>query len=108
MRPYARIVADHNQVFLEFYSPFDLLEQGPDLSLILVTDPNTVNGLEQSLSALPLGRMHMRAGNHRYPITVPISTTMSAGETLRQYQSVIIWCTELNTMVGYAQLNSEI
>ncbi|PSR16295.1 hypothetical protein C8255_18615 [filamentous cyanobacterium CCP3] len=105
--PYARIVADNNQVFLEFYAPFNLVEQGPHLSLILVTDPEPGNLSEQSPSALALGKMHIRAGKHRYPIAIPHSTSMSDDETLRQYQSVIIWCAELNTMLAYAQLNFE-
>ncbi|PSN11438.1 hypothetical protein C7293_24310 [filamentous cyanobacterium CCT1] len=107
MHPYARIVADNDQIFLEFYAPFNLIEQGPELTLILTTDSNPANPSSRSPSALPLGKMQVRAGKHRYPITVPGSAATSANETLRQYRSVIIWCAELNTTVAYAQLNFE-
>ena len=106
--PYARLVVDNNQAFLEFYAPFNLLEQGPHLSLILVTELNPRSLSVQSPSALTLGKMHTRAGKHRYPIAIPTATSISVSETLRQYQSVVIWCVELNTVVAYAQLNFEV
>ncbi|MGG6242314.1 DM13 domain-containing protein [Nodosilinea sp. AN01ver1] len=107
MNPYARIVTHSNQLFLEFYVPFNLLEQGPDLSLVLITDANPVNPSARSPAALFLGKMQVRAGKHRYPITVPVSASMSADETLRQYRLVVVWCAELNATVAYAQLNFE-
>lgn len=107
MPPAARIVIDQQQRFLEFDVPFNLLEQGPDLSLILVTDPNPVSRSRQSPSALPLGKMNLRAGKHRYSIPLAITDSGPADTTLRQYQSVIIWCAEFNTMMAYAQLEFE-
>ena len=35
MQPQARIVAENTQLFLKFYAPFNVLEQSPDLTLIL-------------------------------------------------------------------------
>lgn len=91
MQPQARIVVENRQLFLEFYAPFNFLEQSPDLTLILTTAPLPADG-----KGLSLGKMHTLAGKHRYPIPTV--------DDISQYQSVVIWCAELNAMLGYAPL----
>ncbi|WP_017300567.1 DM13 domain-containing protein [Nodosilinea nodulosa] len=108
MTPDARIVAENNQLFLEFYTPFNLLAQGPDLSLVLVKETVPVDNSRHSQDALFLGKMHAAAGKHRYPIAVPMAESTSINETIRQYHSVILWCSELNAMVAYSPLEIEL
>jgi|GEM_PF-6132984 hypothetical protein len=110
----ARIVVENGQYFLEFYTPFHTLKQGPHLSLVLVTDIlSTVDikaqNSQSSLSKhnqpssepgynlpISLGTLHTTAGQHRYPIPT--------GVNIRYYQTVAIRCAELNAIVGHVQL----
>ncbi|MBD1915176.1 MULTISPECIES: DM13 domain-containing protein [Cyanophyceae] len=89
MQPRCRIVVENTQLFLEFYAPFNLLEQSPDLTLILTAAPLLADG-----EGLLLGKTQPLSGKHRYPI--PTVNDIS------QYQSVVIWCAELNAMMDYA------
>ena len=91
IQPQARIVVENTQLFLEFYAPFNFLEQSPDLTLILTAAP-----LPADREGLLLGKMRPLAGQHRYPIPT--------AKDISQYQSVMIWCAELNAMMGYAPL----
>lgn len=91
MQPQARIVVENTQLFLEFYAPFNVFAQSPELTLILTAAPLPIDG-----EGLPLGKMHTLAGKHRYPIPT--------NHDISQYQFVVIWCAELNTMMGYAPL----
>lgn len=110
MQPQARIVAENSQLFLEFYVPFNILEQGPDLTLVLVPDALSTDGegaggdrlLAPILDprALPLGNMQATAGKHRY--IIPAITDIG------QYQAVVIWCAELDVMMGHATLEFDL
>ncbi|HSM83497.1 MAG TPA: DM13 domain-containing protein [Nodosilinea sp.] len=102
MHPYARIVAEGDRLFLEFYAPFNLLEQGPDLTLFLVTTAPPTAAADEIPPALSLGKVLTTAGKQRYPIPLPVVT--SAAAALGPYRSVIIWCAELDAMVAYAPL----
>ncbi len=93
MHPYACIVEDHGQLFLEFSAPFKVLDQSPELTLALVTDSFSIQ------HSLPLGTLQTTASQHRYAIP--------AVDDIGQYPFVIIWCVELNTILGYAPLEVE-
>ncbi len=112
MQPQTRIVAENSQLFLEFYVPFNSLDHSPDLTLILLPDAistdeggNWAEGDRPSAPilaprAIPLGNIQATAGKHRYPIP--------ATNNINQYQSVVIWCADLDAMIGYATLEGDV
>lgn len=113
MHPQAQIVVEHNQQYLEFYAPFNSPERGPALTLVLVANPLSVAEVEQLLGVrrdrtaglrgdrpLSLGKMQPTAGQHRYAIP--------GGVDIDRYRAVIIWCADLETVMGYAPLETQI
>ncbi|ASC71253.1 hypothetical protein XM38_022050 [Halomicronema hongdechloris C2206] len=94
--PQARIVTEKGQLFLELYQPFTMPSQTPSLMLIL--DRAAVpRGEHPPLDdSVVLGELHASAGMQRYPIPESVE--------IRQYLSVMIWCPDLDAIMGYAPL----
>ncbi|MDB9527502.1 DM13 domain-containing protein [Oscillatoria sp. CS-180] len=90
----AQIVQENGQTFLEFYHSLNTPAQMPRLILILDTaaEPDSTF-VYQSDRHLKVGDLEKSSGQHRYPLPSSID--------LYQYSSVVIWCPELNTTMGY-------
>lgn len=93
-KPQVRIWRTHDQAYLEFYNPFTIVEQTPDLMVMLDTTPTPDHQTLTSDRALQLGQLQRLAGRQHYAI--PASVDVS------QYRSVVIWCPEFNAIIGYA------
>ncbi|MBE7386172.1 MAG: DM13 domain-containing protein [Leptolyngbya sp. SIO1E4] len=98
--PHARIVIENHQAFLEFYSPFSMAAQTPNLLLVLDTAPVPSDTFFLSDRHPIISKLQLEAGKQRYPI--PASVEVS------QYLSLVIWCPESNAIMGYAPLTLEI
>ena len=100
-----RIVEQDGGRFLEFYRSFSTAAQAPNLMLVLDTaampDTKASNpNFAQSDRHYIVGELQPLAGMQRY--SIPRSVNVS------QYLSVIIWCPELDTIMGYAPLTLEV
>jgi hypothetical protein len=69
---------------------------GPDLYVVLSTDPNASRGSAGAADALNLGRLKATDGNVNYDVP--------AGTDLSKYKSVIIWCRMFNVVFATAKL----
>ena len=101
----ARIVEQNGERFLEFYRSFSTAAQAPSLMLVLdsakmpdTTAPNP--NFAQSDRHYMVGELRPLAGMQRYPIPTSVNVA--------QYLSVIIWCPELDAIMGYAPLTLEV
>ena len=94
----ARIVETHSGYVLEFHNSFTRMEQTLDLELVL---SRSAIPSQQSLidkRELHLGPLQWAAGMQRYEL--PVATNVE------EYQSVVIWCRDLNMIVGYTDLET--
>ena len=96
----ARIVARNDQFALEFYHPFSTAAHMPDLMLVLATSAIPNDNFVMGDRNYIVGELQSLAGKQRYPI--PLSVNVS------QYLSVLIWCPELDAIMGYAPLTIEV
>ncbi|MEO0985300.1 MAG: DM13 domain-containing protein [Cyanobacteria bacterium J06639_14] len=105
MRPQAHIMEQDGQFSLEFYHPFSQAAQAPDLMLVLATTaiPNTATPQPDFMVSdrhYIVGELQSTAGKQSY--SIPASVNIS------QYLSVLIWCPELDAIMGYAPLLFEV
>ena len=90
----ASIIEEDGQLFLEFYHSIHATAQTP--SLVLYLDANTEPShdfLQTSDHTLPIGYLGKVAGKYRYPLPKLLDT--------QQYSSVVFWCPEFQTIMGY-------
>lgn len=95
----ATIIEENGQFFLEFYHSLNATAQSPHLVLALATEgePN-VSFLSPSDRYVEIGALAQKAGKHRYLLPPSIE--------VGRYHSVVIWCDELDTMMGYIPILS--
>lgn len=90
----AQIIKENGQLFIEFYHSLNTAQQTPSLMLVLDTHREPDNQLvHKSDRYLTIGELDKSAGQHRY-----LLPTVKPDE---QYFSVVIWCPEFNTVLGY-------
>ncbi|MGD1944026.1 MAG: DM13 domain-containing protein [Leptolyngbyaceae cyanobacterium] len=97
----ASIVEDNGQLFLEFYHPLNAAAQTPNLMLILDSDLEPRQDFGQiSDRQLTIGQLAKESGQHRY--LLPTSADAD------RYLSVVIWCPELQKVMGYMPILSQV
>ena len=93
----ASIVKDNGQLFLEFYHSLNAAAQTPSLMLILDADLEPKQDFSQiSDRQLAIGQLAKQSGQHRYLLPTAVDAD--------RYLSVVIWCPEFKTIVGYMPL----
>jgi hypothetical protein len=91
----AQIIHVDGQPFLEFQNSFTRMEQTLDLAIML--SPSAVPSPQAfRTDAMHLGPLQWIAGTQRYALPAEMD--------VEPYQSVVIWCQNLQVMVGYAPL----
>lgn len=90
----AQIVNEDGQFFIEFYHSLNAVAQMPSLMLSLDTQAEPDDHfVYESDRYLTIGELDKNAGQHRY--------LLPTAAAKKQYFSVIIWCPELDTVLGY-------
>ena len=97
----ASIVEDNGQLFLEFYHSLNAAAQTPSLMLILDTNLEPKQDFGQiSDRQLAIGQLAKQSGQHRYLLPTAVDAD--------RYLSVVIWCPELKTIMGYMPLSKSV
>ncbi|MEL6400181.1 MAG: DM13 domain-containing protein [Cyanobacteria bacterium J06607_6] len=97
----ASIVEENGQLFLEFYHPLNAAAQTPSLVLILDSDVEPHQDFGQpSDRQLTIGQLAKQSGQHRYLLPTAVDVD--------RYLSVVIWCPELKTIMGYMPISSQV
>ena len=88
------VVEEDGKQYIEFSDDFEVSE-GPDLKVILHTDPNVESSIDES-DYVTLAPIESFTGTQRYEVPEDVD--------LNDYASVAIWCEEFNVTFGYAEL----
>ncbi|MEM0980955.1 MAG: DM13 domain-containing protein [Cyanobacteria bacterium P01_H01_bin.58] len=94
----ARITTDEGQPFLELFTPFNTMAQTPDLMVVLDKTAMPSTDLSTGDRHFVVGQLQSTAGHQRYRIPEDVD--------IRQYLSVMIWCPELDSIIGYIPLSA--
>ncbi|MGD1906797.1 MAG: DM13 domain-containing protein [Leptolyngbyaceae cyanobacterium] len=92
----ARIIETDGGYVLEFHNSFTRMEQTLDLELVLSRSAMPSQQALMDNHELNLGPLQWAAGMQRYELPVGIE--------VEHYQSLVIWCQDLNLIVGYTGL----
>lgn len=94
----ARIITDNGQQFLELFTPFNTMAQTPDLMVVLDKTAMPSTDLSTGDRHFVVGQLQSAAGHQRYRIPENVD--------IRPYLSVMIWCPELDSIIGYIPLSA--
>ena len=96
----ARVVEKGGQLFLEFYNAFSVIDQTPDLMLLLGKTSRPDEDVLRSDRHLMVSKLKSVAGKQQYAIPTAVDPY--------QYFAAIIWCPEFNAVLGYAPLQFDL